>query len=83
MSSVTPITVERDAVLAELNPDATLPVWEARLADLDVRIKRDKKRAVLAIVRRDVDSVEAAGMQASAVFPIGAVPLVTLDKPRS
>jgi len=31
---------ERDTVLAELNPDATLPVWEARLSDLEVRIKR-------------------------------------------
>jgi chromosome segregation protein len=31
---------ERDAVIAELNPDATLPVWEARLADLEQRIKR-------------------------------------------
>ena len=31
---------ERDAVLAELNPDATLPVWESRLAELEQRIKR-------------------------------------------
>ena len=31
---------ERDAVLAELNPDATLPVWESRLTDLEQRIKR-------------------------------------------
>jgi chromosome segregation protein len=31
---------ERDAVIAELNPEATLPVWEARLADLEQRIKR-------------------------------------------
>ncbi len=31
---------ERDAVIADLNPDATLPVWEARLADLEQRIKR-------------------------------------------
>jgi chromosome segregation protein len=31
---------ERDTVLAELNPEASLPVWEARLADLEQRIKR-------------------------------------------
>jgi chromosome segregation protein len=31
---------ERDAVIAELNPEATLPVWEARLADLEQRVKR-------------------------------------------
>ena len=31
---------ERDAVLADLDPAATLPVWEARLADLEQRIKR-------------------------------------------
>ena len=31
---------ERDAVLAELNPEATLPVWESRLVDLEQRIKR-------------------------------------------
>ena len=31
---------EREAVLAELNPEATLPAWEARLVDLEQRIKR-------------------------------------------
>ncbi|GMU42034.1 MAG: chromosome segregation protein SMC [Xanthomonadales bacterium PRO6] len=31
---------ERDAVIAELDPEATLPAWEARLADLETRIKR-------------------------------------------
>lgn len=31
---------ERDAVLTELDPAATLPAWEARLTDLETRIKR-------------------------------------------
>ncbi|MFO1495621.1 MAG: chromosome segregation protein SMC [Lysobacterales bacterium] len=31
---------ERDAVLADLDPAANLPAWEARLTDLEQRIKR-------------------------------------------